>query len=247
MGSIVYSIISFIIMIITMKFTKSSPTVLIDIFISMLNIVFPVTGYIKMSVEEAYIAGVYIGILCEWFNSFINHFLADEEQKVFVLGGNIFTILTISMLSTALNGNMASSLINFLVILWMGYNIIVIIVGFIKHGISFGAIRYTLKMVYINPILGGFFISLIRLALPMIIMIICILPLALIPIKVIQIIGIIAIVFMGYYIKQFSDNLVDKIDHNENAMLVRFVVACVIIAVEIILLKGYRLPEINLS
>ena len=42
--------------------------------------------------------------------------------------------------------------------------------------------------------------------------------------------------------KQFSDNLIDKIDHNENTKLVRFIVASGIIIIEIMLLQGYTFP-----
>lgn len=85
-------------------------------------------------------------------------------------------------------------------------------------------------------------ISSLRLVLPALIMLICIWPLTLIPIKVIQIIGAIVIVLLGYYMKQFSDNLIDKIDHNENTKLVRFIVASGIIIIEIMLLQGYTFP-----
>ena len=101
---------------------------------------------------------------------------------------------------------------------------------------------YKLKRVYINPISTGFVISSLRLVLPALIMLICIWPLTLIPIKVIQIIGAIVIVLLGYYMKQFSDNLIDKIDHNENTKLVRFIVASGIIIIEIMLLQGYTFP-----
>ena len=107
---------------------------------------------------------------------------------------------------------------------------------------SFRACGIMLKRVYINPISTGFVISSLRLVLPALIMLICIWPLTLIPIKVIQIIGAIVIVLLGYYMKQFSDNLIDKIDHNENTKLVRFIVASGIIIIEIMLLQGYTFP-----
>ena len=195
-----------------------------------------------MSAGEACFAGMYIGILSEWFIGFINCFLENEESKVLVWTGNTLITLTISMLSMSMDGNMANNLFGFLFLLVLGYIMVTVIVGFIKHGMNFRAFGSMLKMVYINPISVGVFISMLRLALPIFIMLICLLPFALIPINIIQMIGAIVIVFLGYYIKQFSDKLIDKIDHNRNAKLVRFIVAIGIIITEIVLMQGYTLP-----
>ena len=242
MQGIVYTIISIIAMIITMIYTKSSPMIIIDILTSVISAVFPIVDYIQMSVSEACYTGIFIGILSECFLGFINCFFEDEETKIYVWIGNTFIVLAISMLSGAMDSNMTSNLRGFLFLLGLGYIMIIVIVGFIKEGMSFRAYGIMLKRVYINSISTGVVISLLRLVLPALIMLICILPLSLIPIKVIQIIGVIVIVFLGYYIKQFSDNMIDKIDHNKNAKLVRFIVASGIIIIEIMLLQGYRFP-----
>ena len=242
MQGIVYTIISIIIMIITMIYTKSSPMIVIDILASVISAIFPIVDYIQMSVSEACYTGIFIGILSEWFLDFINCFLEDKESKIYVWLGNTFIVLSISMLSGAMDSNMTSNLAGLLFLLVLGYIMIIVIVGFIKDGMSFRACGIMLKRVYINPISTGFVISSLRLVLPALIMLICIWPLTLIPIKVIQIIGAIVIVLLGYYMKQFSDNLIDKIDHNENTKFVRFIVASGIIIIEIMLLQGYTFP-----
>ena len=53
MAAIVYIIFSFIIMIVTMIFTKSSPSVFLDIIGSVISSIFPFADYIQMSTEEA--------------------------------------------------------------------------------------------------------------------------------------------------------------------------------------------------
>ena len=75
--------------------------------------------------------------------------------------------------------------------------------------------------------------------LPAMFMTIAIIPFVLILIKVIQLIGCVIVIFCGYFFKQFSDKLVDKIDHNKTAALIRFIV------VEIILLTGHTLPQFS--
>ena len=72
--------------------------------------------------------------------------------------------------------------------------------------------------------------------LPAMFMTIAIIPFVLILIKVI---------LCGYFFKQFSDKLVDKIDHNKTAALIRFIAAIIIIVVEIILLTGHTLPQFS--
>ena len=67
--------------------------------------------------------------------------------------------------------------------------------------------------------------------------------LAIIPINIIQTIGVIIIVFLGYFFKQFSDKLMDKIDYDGTAKLIRFIAAMVIIVAEILLITGYTLPS----
>ena len=89
------------------------------------------------------------------------------------------------------------------------------------------------------------FISLLRMILPAMFMTIAIIPFVLILIKVIQLIGCVIVIFCGYFFKQFSDKLVDKIDHNKTAALIRFIAAIIIIVVEIILLTGHTLPQFS--
>ena len=241
---IIYVIISIVVMIITMIYTKSSPKILIDIFSSIVSAVFPFADYVQMSAEEAYFIGIYIGILSEWFIGFINCFFSDEGSKVFIWAGNTFIALSISMLSVAMDDDMADNLKGFLILLCFGLIIIVIIVEFVKYGINLRAVGAVYKIAFFNPILIGLFISYLRLMLPLLFFLICILPLALIPIKIIQIRGVLVIGFVGYYIKQFSDKIIDKIDYNKSGKFVRFIVACIIIVAEIMLLQGYTLPQV---
>lgn len=245
MAAIVYIISSFIIMIVTMIFTKSSPSVFLDIIGSVISSFFPFADYIQMSTEEANVSLIYLWILSEWFISYINSFLEDNERKLFVWGGNTFIVLSITMLSDALDDYMAGDLIGFLVLLFIGYIAIVVFYCLVCRKINMSTIGFMLKLVFINPIMTGFFISLLRMSLPAMFMMIAIIPFALIPIKVIQLIGCVIVIFCSYFFKQFSDKLVDKIDHDKTAALIRFIAAIIIIVVEIILLTGHTLPQFS--
>ena len=72
-----------------------------------------------------------------------------------------------------------------------------------------------------------------------------ILPAMFMTIAIIPLIGCVIVIFCGYFFKQFSDKLVDKIDHNKTAALIRFIAAIIIIVVEIILLTGHTLPQFS--
>ena len=140
-------------------------------------------------------------------------------------------------------GEKGGNLIGFLQLLFIGYMLIAVVYGFFGHGMNGKSFVFTLKMVYMNPIFIGFFLSLLRWALPLIFMMLPMLLLAIIPINIIQTIGVIIIVFLGYFFKQFSDKLMDKIDYDGTAKLIRFIAAMVIIVAEILLITGYTLPS----
>ena len=243
MKVVLYNIISFVIMIGTMIFTKNSPAVLMDIIGSAVKTLFPVADYMEMTIDEGNVALVYVGILSEWFISFVNLLFTDEDEKIFVWTGNTFLVLSISMLSAEMVGEKGGNLIGFLQLLFIGYMLIAVVYGFFGHGMNGKSFVFTLKMVYMNPIFIGFFLSLLRWALPLIFMMLPMLLLAIIPINIIQTIGVIIIVFWGYFFKQFSDKLMDKIDYDGTAKLIRFIAAMVIIIAEILLITGYTLPS----
>lgn len=243
MKVVLYNIISFVIMIGTMIFTKNSPAVLMDIIGSAVKTLFPVADYMEMTIDEGNVALVYVGILSEWFISFVNLLFTDEDEKIFVWTGNTFLVLSISMLSAEMVGEKGGNLIGFLQLLFIGYMLIAVVYGFFGHGMNGKSFVFTLKMVYMNPIFIGFFLSLLRWALPLIFMMLPMLLLAIIPINIIQTIGVIIIVFLGYFFKQFSDKLMDKIDYDGTAKLIRFIAAMVIIVAEILLITGYTLPS----
>lgn len=223
MKVVLYNIISFVIMIGTMIFTKNSPAVLMDIIGSAVKTLFPVADYMEMTIDEGNVALVYVGILSEWFISFVNLLFTDEDEKIFVWTGNTFLVLSISMLSAEMVGEKGGNLIGFLQLLFIGYMLIAVVYGFFGHGMNGKSFVFTLKMVYMNPIFIGFFLSLLRWALPLIFMMLPMLLLAIIPINIIQTIGVIIIVFLGYFFKQFSDKLMDKIDYDGTAKLIRFI------------------------
>lgn len=243
--TIIYSAVSLIVMIATMIFTKKTPIVFLDIIGSALNTIFPVVDYYTMTTPDANIALTFIAILSEWFIGIFGRLFDDSDNKYMIWAGNTFLTLSISMLNSVIADERANNLIGFLQLIVTGYFIFVVIYNFIRYGISGRSIISSMKMVYTNPILIGFFISLIRLGLPLILMSIPLLILGIIPIRIIQAVGVIVILFLGYFFKQYSDKLVDKIDKNDTAKCIRFIAAFFIIIAEIVLAMGHTLPSAN--
>lgn len=246
--AIPYSIISFVVMIATMVFTKSSPLVLFDIFGSAIASVFPFFDYVQMTIgaDDYQAALCFLVILSEWLTRFFHLFLDDEEDMwLFTWLGDFFIVLSVSMLSTTLLYEQINHLVGFLMFLFCVYVLVIILFGFINYGMSAEMIGFMLKMIFINPIFLGFITSLLRMGLPAIIMLVVVIPLTLIPVYVIQCIGVIITVLLGYFCKQFSDKLIDNIDCNETAISIRFAVAIIIVVAEILIQMGIVLPQFS--
>lgn len=250
----IYAIVTLALMILTWILTNRSPFIIVDIILGGLSIFFPFIDIVINSQNDQDYIWIVVLILGELINNFVNDYLDDDtvEEIAYMWSGNLFTVITITLLQSSLNPFQIENIMLFIfqlvfIIIFVLALYILYIIFFKKNASGFYSILYVMfytpKVLFWNPIGKGIIFSCSKIIIYAFLTLILLIPAEFIPVSFLKGIWAFAVVLFGYYVMKIASLLVDKLDtHGEDERIIRFSFASFFIIIEVIVLTGHTLP-----